>query len=141
MAVKKYESERLNALLGQPERAVEADEAQAIKSGLLVKLGKREQGRLERGLAARTLADLLFLARPDSGLSVRKVAERLHKHPSRVGAIERGSPDLAFRTFVEYAHSLGYSVEVKLVPGDRERKSLSASLPQTRDAEEAASAR
>lgn len=87
MAVKKYKSERLNALLGKPERAVEADEARAVESGLLVMHGKREGGKLERG-----------------------------------------STDLAFRTFVEYAHALGYGVEVRLVPGDKERSSLSATL-------------
>lgn len=36
MVVKKCQSERLNALLGKPERVVEADEAKALKSGLLV---------------------------------------------------------------------------------------------------------
>lgn len=126
---KNYESERLNALLAKPERVVEADETQSVKSGLVVRHGKREGAKLERELAAQTLAGLLSQARVDSGLSVRKVAEKMGKHPSRVGAIEKGNPDLTFRAFVEYAYSLGYTVEVKLVPSDQERPILAASLP------------
>lgn len=49
--MKKYKSERLNATLGKPERVVEADEADALKSGLLVKHGKREQRGLRREVA------------------------------------------------------------------------------------------
>lgn len=56
------------------------------------------------------------------GLSIRKVASQMDKHPSRVAAIEKGSTDMAFRTFVEYAHSVGYNVEVRLVPTDGTRQ-------------------
>lgn len=48
----KYKSERLNALLGQTEQVVEVDEEAALRSGLLVKLDRREQKRLEHDLAA-----------------------------------------------------------------------------------------
>lgn len=135
MAVKKYKSARLNALVGKPERVVEGDEARATQSGLLVKLGRREQNKLERELAAQTLALLLVQARSDAGFSVRKVAALMQKHPSRVGAIEQGSTNLAFRTFVEYAHSLGYSVEVRLLPRDPERLPLTATLVDERKAQ------
>lgn len=127
----KYKSERLNALLGQPEQVVEVDEEVALRSGLLVKLDRREQKRLENDLAAQVLAALLVQARTEVGWSVRKVAERMHRHPSRVGVIEQGHRDLAFRTFVEYAHALGYDVEVRLVPGEAERPALYAMLPHT----------
>lgn len=36
---------------------------------------------------------------------------------------------MAFRTFVEYAHSVGYDVEVRLVPTDDTRQPLTATLP------------
>lgn len=54
--MKKYKKARLNARVGKPERVVRVDEAQAVKSGLLVKPGRREQNKLERELAAQTLA-------------------------------------------------------------------------------------
>jgi ribosome-binding protein aMBF1 (putative translation factor) len=125
--IKKYKDPRLNAVMGKPEEIVRVPERKAKKH--LVKFGKKEQEALEARLAAQTLAGLLHQARSDSGLSVRKVAAQMEKHPSRVAAIEKGSTDMAFRTFVEYAHSVGYNVEVRLVPTGKKRKALSATLP------------
>jgi hypothetical protein len=124
---KKYKDPRLNAVMGQPEEIVHVPQNKAKKG--LVKFGKKEQGALEARLAAQTLAGLLHQARSDSGLSVRKVASQMDKHPSRITAIEKGNTDMAFRTFVEYAHSVGYDVEVRLVPTDSNKQLLSATLP------------
>lgn len=123
---KKYKDPRLNALVGKPEEIVHVKGKTA--KGVLVKFGKKEQEALESRLAAQTLARLLQKARSDSGLSVRKVASQMDKHPSRIAAIEKGSTDMAFRTFVEYAHSVGYHVEVRLVPTDNTKEPLSATL-------------
>lgn len=124
--VRKYKDPRLKALVGKPEEIVQVKGKGA--KGVLVKFSKKEQEALETRLAAQTLARLLQQARSDSGLSVRKVAHQMDKHPSRIAAIEKGSTDMAFRTFVEYAHSVGYDVEVRLVPTDDSRQSLSATL-------------
>jgi ribosome-binding protein aMBF1 (putative translation factor) len=124
---KKYKDPRLNAVMGKGEEIVQIPQRKARK--VLVKFGKKEQGTLEARLAAQTLAGLLHQARSDSGLSVRKVAAQMDKHPSRVAAIEKGSTDMAFRTFVEYAHSVGYDVEVRLLPTDTSKQALSATLP------------
>jgi ribosome-binding protein aMBF1 (putative translation factor) len=126
-AIKKYKDPRLNALVSKPEEIVRVKGKDA--KSMLVKFGKKEQEALEARLAAQTLARLLHQARSDSGLSVRKVASQMDKHPSRIAAIEKGSTDMAFRTFVEYAHSVGYDVEVRLVPTDNAKQSLSATLP------------
>ncbi|MGL4609247.1 MAG: helix-turn-helix domain-containing protein [Trueperaceae bacterium] len=125
--VKKYKDPRLNALVGKPEEIIYAPKRKAKE--VLVKFSKKEQDALEARLAAQTLARLLQKARSDSGLSVRKVADQMDKHPSRVAAIEKGSTDMAFRTFVEYAHSVGYDVEVTLVPTGKGKQSLTATLP------------
>jgi ribosome-binding protein aMBF1 (putative translation factor) len=125
--VKKYKDPRLNALIGKPEEIIYAPKRKA--KDVLVKFSRKEQDALEARLAAQTLARLLQKARSDSGLSVRKVADQMDKHPSRIAAIEKGSTDMAFRTFVEYAHSVGYDVEVRLVPTDNSRQSLTATLP------------
>ena len=133
-AIKKYKDPRLNAVMGKGEEIVQVPQRKAKKpalrktEGVLVKFGKKEQGALEARLAAQTLAGLLHQARSDSGLSVRKVASQMDKHPSRVTAIEKGNTDMAFRTFVEYAHSVGYNVEVRLLPNDSSKQSLSATL-------------
>lgn len=124
---KKYKDPRLNALIGKPEEIVYAPKRKAKE--VLVKFSKKEQDELEARLAAQTLARLLQKARSDSGLSVRKVADQMDKHPSRVAAIEKGNTDMAFRTFVEYAHSVGYDVEVRLVPTIKGKQSLTATLP------------
>jgi len=126
--MKPYKDPRLNKLMGEPERVVQTDESVALDQGLLVKFGRREQSRLEQDLAARTLAQLLVKARTQSGLTVRKAATLLGRHPSRVGAIEQGSSGLAFRTFVAYARSLGYDIEIKLIPTDPSRTPLTAVL-------------
>jgi ribosome-binding protein aMBF1 (putative translation factor) len=125
--IKKYKDPRLNAVIGKPEEIVRVPKHKA--KGVLAKFGKKEQGVLEARLAAQTLAGLLHQARSDSGLSVRKVAAQMDKHPSRVSAIEKGSTDMAFRTFVEYAHSVGYDVEVRLLPNDETKQALTATLP------------
>lgn len=113
--------------MGEPEEIVRVPGRKAKKH--LVKFGKKEQDALEARLAAQSLANLLQQARSDSGLSVRKVAKQMDKHPSRVAAIEKGSTDMAFRTFVEYAHSVGYEVEVRLVPTSKDKQALTATLP------------
>ena len=124
---KKHKDPRLNAVMGKSEEIVRVPQRTAKK--VLVKFGKKEQVALEARLAAQTLAGLLHQARSDSGLSVRKVAAQMDKHPSRVTAIEKGNTDMAFRTFVEYAHSVGYDVEVRLLPNDNSKQPLSATLP------------
>jgi ribosome-binding protein aMBF1 (putative translation factor) len=123
---KQYKDPRLNALVGKPEEIVRVKGKKA--KNVLVKFGEKEQEALESRLAAQTLAQLLQKARSDSGLSVRKVAHQMDKHPSRIAAIEKGNTDMAFRTFVEYAHSVGYDVEVRLVPTDGTKQPLSATL-------------
>jgi hypothetical protein len=47
-----------------------------------------------------------------------------------VSVIEQGRRDLAFRTFVEYAHALGYDVEVRLVPGEAGKSERCTVLPR-----------
>jgi site-specific recombinase XerD len=129
---KKYKDPRLNAVMGKPEEIVRVPGRKAKKR--LVKFGRKEQEALEARLAAQTLVGLLHKARSDSKLSVRKVAEQMDKHPSRIAAIEKGNTDMAFRTFVEYAHSVGYDVEVRLVPTDKDRQPLTATLPSENNA-------
>jgi ribosome-binding protein aMBF1 (putative translation factor) len=127
MKATKYKGSRLNAIIGKPEEIVCVPERKAKK--YLVTFGKKEQDALETRLVAQTLAGLLQQARSDSGLSVRKVAAQMEKHPSRVTAIEKGSTNMAFRTFVEYAHSVGYDVEVRLLPTGKGKQPLTATLP------------
>lgn len=122
-----YKDPRLKALVGKPEEIIRTDKRKA--KNILVNFTKKDQEALETRLAAQTLAQLLHQARSDSGLSVRKVAEQMDKHPSRIAAIEKGNTDMAFRTFVEYAHSVGYDVEVKLIPTTSNKETLSAKLP------------
>jgi ribosome-binding protein aMBF1 (putative translation factor) len=124
---KKYKDPRLNAVMGKPEEIVRVSKPKT--RGVLSKFGKKEQEAFGDRLAAQTLAGLLHQARSDSGLSVRKVAAQMDKHPSRIAAIEKGNTDMAFRTFVEYAHSVGYNVEVRLVPTNSNKQPLSATLP------------
>ena len=123
----KLKDPRPNAIMGKPEEVVRVPKRKAKR--VLKKFGKKEQGVLETRLAAQALAKLLQQARSDSGLTVRKLAEQMDKHPSRISAIEKGTSDMAFRVFVEYAHALGYDVEVSLVPINQNKESLSATLP------------
>lgn len=119
---------RLKQLIGQPERIVQAEESVALEAGVIARFGRKEQSTLEHDLAGKALAQLLVRARTDSGLTVRKMASLIGRHPSRIGAIEQGSSAMAFRTFVEYAQALGYQIEIRLTPIDPDRESLSTVL-------------
>lgn len=119
---------RLKRLIGQPERIVQAEESVVLEAGVITQFGRKEQSALEHDLAGKALAQLLVRARTDSGLTVRKMASLIGRHPSRIGAIEQGSSAMAFRTFVDYAQALGYRIEIRLTPTDPDREPLSTVL-------------
>lgn len=124
---------RLQALLGTPERTVQA---RHDVPGLLEEATPESLHDLaEDAIAVHAAGEALRQARQHRELSLRGAAQLSGRSAPRIKAIEATDSDIHLATVVAHARALGYGVQLTLTPLDGQGPSVHADLsPQDTDA-------
>ncbi len=117
---------RLTALLGTPERTIQA--RKTLPNFLDQVTAQQLQGAAAEAVAMAGVGQLLQQARQRRGMSLRDAARRMDRSPSRVVAIEQATTEVTVATLTRLAQALGYRTEIRLVPMDGDGSDLSATM-------------
>lgn len=84
---------------------------------------------LRAAVVTESVGQLLKVARQEKGLTGEKAGEKLGFSKARVSQLEKmETPALQLQSLVEYAHALGYSLKIELIPDSGEGKTLATRL-------------
>lgn len=105
--------------------------AESLPAGLLIQEGKGGlETDLQEALIAHSVAHALKLAREQTHLSAKELAERRGLSKGRLSKIENGALNPTVGTLAEHADALGYDVTVVLTPRNQ-GKAIEVELPLT----------
>ena len=85
--------------------------------------------RLESAILAHSVGEALQRARKERELTTRALADKAQLSQSRIVQIEHANASLELQTVALVAHTLGYRVNVELVPVDSTIPSIRVTLP------------
>ncbi|WP_291427124.1 helix-turn-helix transcriptional regulator [Deinococcus sp.] len=122
----KEKMELAASLLNENGSVTPADQ---LPGGLLVQEGKGGlETDLQEALIADSVAHALKLAREQTHLTAKELAERRGLSKGRLSKIENGALNPTVGTLAEHADALGYDVTVVLTPR-HEGQSIEVELP------------
>jgi ribosome-binding protein aMBF1 (putative translation factor) len=85
--------------------------------------------QLESAILAQSMGEALQRARKERDLTTRALAQKVQLSQSRIVQIEHANASLELQTVALVAHTLGYRVNIELVPEDQSRQNIRVTLP------------
>ncbi|WP_425146611.1 helix-turn-helix domain-containing protein [Deinococcus sp.] len=128
-------NERLRAKMERAASLLNADGSVTPAADLPVRLLVPEgsggvAADVQEALVAETVAHALKLARQQTHMSAKELAEKRHLTKGRLSQLENGSVNPTVGTLSEHANALGYDVTVVLTPR-QEGSAIEVVLPAT----------
>ncbi len=106
--------EKLEKLRGSPPR----EATTAHRHGDVAISPDQLTAQLESAILAQSIGEALKRARKGRALTTRALAQKACLSQSRIVQIEHANAELELQTVALVAHTLGYTVNIQLVPVD-----------------------